>query len=190
MNILAVNTANFYCSVAIILNDVVIDDCVIEEKNKQAELLFLVIENLLARNNISYTDFDSFVVTLGPGSFVGIRIGIAALQGVSLVANKPLYGISSLEVIAFMLSKHNLEQRDICSVLDAGRGYVYCQNFSKDLDVLTEPNIIKLCELDRRENFLINELGRIPSARDAGLLACNKIEKQCIGIEVEPIYIR
>ncbi len=197
MNILAVDTANSYCSVAIIGNCKVLDSKIIKEENKQAEILIPTIEKLLSENSLSYNDFDAFVVTVGPGSFIGVRIGIAAMQGIALTVKKPLYGVSTLEVVAFILSHNNLESKNITAILNAGRDRIYFQNFSADLVALSEPKIFNIDNIFCANGSLggnCNLYGSLNIAHDAlnaGLLALKKIRKNMessMGIEV--IYVR
>ncbi|MBQ4874602.1 MAG: tRNA (adenosine(37)-N6)-threonylcarbamoyltransferase complex dimerization subunit type 1 TsaB [Rickettsiaceae bacterium H1] len=191
INILAVDTSSSNCSIAIISKGLVIDGDLIEKKNKQAELLLVSIEKLLKKNNISYNDFDAFVVTKGPGSFIGVRIGISAMQGVSLVVDKPLYGISTLEIVAFILAKNNEKKLNLCPIIDAGRDYVYYQEFSNDLLPIMAPDIVKKSDLKKNEMLLTNDFHIISDAKNAGLLAFYKKKKENLNnMSVKPVYIR
>ena len=82
-----------------------------------------MIENLLKNVNHSISDIDGFVVSKGPGSFTGLRIGMAAIKGLAQGSKKPFISISSLDALA-----NNFPFFDgyICSMMDALRDNVYC----------------------------------------------------------------
>lgn len=197
MNILALDTANSYCSAAIITNGEVVDTEIVNEPNKQAELLLCIIEDLLTRNHVWYEYFNAFVVTHGPGSFTGIKIGMAAAQGMSVTTGKPLYGVSTLEVAAFMMAKYNEQKSDIQIVLNAGRNRVYNQRFSLDLVPLTSPEVIELKNVQQGPFLTGSNLDKkfdctiVPDAQNAGLLASRKIQQsQSAHMQAVPLYIR
>lgn len=198
MNILAIDTVSIFFSVSIISNGEVLETNTIHERNKSAELLLCTIEKLIDNYNLSYNNFSMFVVTRGPGSFMGIRIGISALQGLSLITQRPLYGLSRLEVIAFMLSKQNHNHDNIQAILNAGRDNIYYQCFSQDLTPLTWPRITNNQDL-KTDGFLVggdtedtpHSIVVIPDSENAGLLAFEKINKnKGDQMEATPIYIR
>jgi tRNA threonylcarbamoyladenosine biosynthesis protein TsaB len=79
------------------------------------------IADLLERHRFSKSDIDGFVVVSGPGSFTGLRVGLAAIKALAEVLNKPIAAVSLLEVIA-MISK---QAGRVTTALEAGRGDVY-----------------------------------------------------------------
>lgn len=108
--------------------------------------LLRMTEDMLINLELTMQDIDLVAVAKGPGSFTGIRIGIAAAKGLAWGADKPVCGVSTLEAMAY-----HLKDRDgiICPVMDARRGQVYNALFSGG-DVparLTEDRAISLQEL-------------------------------------------
>jgi tRNA threonylcarbamoyladenosine biosynthesis protein TsaB len=79
------------------------------------------IAALLAKNGFSKTDIDAFVVVSGPGSFTGLRVGLAAIKALAEILRKPIVPVSLLEVLALVSGA----QGKILAALDAGRGEVY-----------------------------------------------------------------
>jgi tRNA threonylcarbamoyladenosine biosynthesis protein TsaB len=79
------------------------------------------IASLLTRHSLSKTDIDAFIVISGPGSFTGLRVGLAAIKALAEILHKPIVPVSLLEVIALAA---NAEGR-IFAALDAGRGELY-----------------------------------------------------------------
>jgi tRNA threonylcarbamoyladenosine biosynthesis protein TsaB len=81
------------------------------------------IAALLAKHGFSKTDIDAFIVVSGPGSFTGLRVGLAAIKALAEILAKPIVSVSLLEVVA--LAGQPQEQRKVLAALDAGRGEVY-----------------------------------------------------------------
>jgi tRNA threonylcarbamoyladenosine biosynthesis protein TsaB len=79
------------------------------------------IATLLAKYRFNKTDIDAFIVVSGPGSFTGLRVGLAAIKALAEVLKKPIVPVSLLEVLA--LASH--QQGKVAALLDAGRGDVY-----------------------------------------------------------------
>ena len=130
-NILCIETSIGKCSVALQHNGI---EDYIETKQSfmQSELLFVLIQELLKKNSLEYKDFDIFACTLGPGSFTGIRIGIAAVRGIKkILPDIQLLGVSTLEVMASDLQFPVVEEK-ILAVLNASGGDLYAQEFSSN----------------------------------------------------------
>ncbi len=91
----------------------------------QAEILVPMIDDLLARNNITYTDLDLIAVDIGPGSFTGIRIGLATARGLGLALDRPVQGVLSTDIFAATWAENNPQTStsvDVFIALDTGRG--------------------------------------------------------------------
>jgi tRNA threonylcarbamoyladenosine biosynthesis protein TsaB len=85
-----------------------------------------MVEDILLNNDVSVRDLDCVAVAIGPGSFTGIRIGIAAAQGIAWGAEKPVRGVSTLRAMASPFENENVV---LCPVMDARRGEVYTATF-------------------------------------------------------------
>jgi tRNA threonylcarbamoyladenosine biosynthesis protein TsaB len=83
---------------------------------------------LLAKHGYSKTDLDAFAVVSGPGSFTGLRVGLAAIKALAEVLQKPIAAISLLEALAARSSNGELQGR-VLAVLDAGRGDLYVGDY-------------------------------------------------------------
>ena len=79
------------------------------------------IASLLQRHGLSKTDLDAFVVVTGPGSFTGLRVGLAAIKALAEILQKPIAAVSLLELIAVA----SRSQGRVVAVLDGGRGEVF-----------------------------------------------------------------
>lgn len=102
----------------------------------KADQLILVIERLLAEHGLTYQDLDLIAVNRGPGSFTGIRSGVALTRGLALAADLPVLGITSHEALAAALDRD--DERSSMVALDARRGEVYVQAFTSEGSALGE----------------------------------------------------
>lgn len=101
MIVLALDTTTREGSVALLDGGRIVDERLGDSSRSHAERLPSEIVALLAANGRAIGDVDLFVVASGPGSFTGLRIGIATMQGLAFVRQRPLVGVSALDAIAF-----------------------------------------------------------------------------------------
>lgn len=97
---LAVNTATTVLSVALLEDEKVLHLFETAETRDQGNLLLKHVGEALKKTGRSYNDIDLLAVVTGPGSFTGIRIGLAAMRGIALAAAKPIAGLTSFEMFA------------------------------------------------------------------------------------------
>src|SRR5881392_2067385 len=100
MLILATDTSLPLLSVALLRDDTLVAAVALEGKSSRNEKLLPAIDWMLGEAGIDRHEIDLFAVTRGPGSFTGVRIGLATLQGMALVLDKPLCAMSTHEAIA------------------------------------------------------------------------------------------
>jgi tRNA threonylcarbamoyl adenosine modification protein YeaZ len=91
-----------------------------------SELLVPTIQRVMAAVGLEIADIDYFACGLGPGSFTGMRIGLATIKGLSVVKNKPVVGISTLDILA---KNAPVKDRLIVTALDARRSLIYCSSY-------------------------------------------------------------
>lgn len=123
MKILAIDTATNVCSVAVLDDTTVLGHKTIDDEKTHSQKLMPMLEELLSSLHLNLNDIDLFGVDIGPGSFTGIRIGIATVKAFADVYNKPICGISSLESFAYSAKESNTSY--VCSLLDAKHDNVY-----------------------------------------------------------------
>ncbi len=128
MKLLSVDTSTPYESVAL-----TIDGEIVVERGRLAKRghgpgLLEDIDAALRAANLTLEDLDAFCTGLGPGSFTGVRIAMATLKGLAFATQKPLYGISTLDVLAAPF-----ENFRPLAILDARRGEVYTEGFGVSL---------------------------------------------------------
>ena len=98
-----------------------------------SERLLPAIDILLQNSRIRIEDIDLFALSIGPGSFTGLRIGLGTIKGLSMALDKPVVGISTLEVLAMNIP---FTPYTLCPVIDARKGEVYTALFSYKRDSL------------------------------------------------------
>ncbi len=140
MRILAIDTALGACSAAVKDHDKLSVEFT-EMRKGHAEFLMGQITRVMDRAGLAHSDLDRLAVTIGPGTFTGLRVGLSAAKGLALASEKPLVGISTLKAVAANISS---PEGDIAVAFDARRGEVYCQLFSSTLMELMEPKILPL----------------------------------------------
>src|SRR5258706_1754315 len=122
MLILAADASLPILSVALVLDDALLGAIAMEGKSSRNEKLLPAIDWLLTEGAIERTSIDLFAVTRGPGSFTGVRIGLATMQGLALALGKPVCAMSTHEAIAPANGRASI-------VDDAGRGAFYASVF-------------------------------------------------------------
>ena len=140
MLILALDTAQADCSAAVYdsASGSIIGRCVETIGKGHAERMMAVIDAALTEAGMKPADIDRIVVNIGPGSFTGVRIGVAAARALALAVKAECVGVSSLAAIAF---QHRAARPGsaVMATLDARRGEAFAQVFDADGEPLTEP---------------------------------------------------
>lgn len=129
MNILAFDTSSKTASVAILQDEAVLYDRVIDTGRKHSEVLLPAIDEACRQIGVKISAIDLFSCTLGPGSFTGLRIGLSTLSGLMMATQKPAAGISALEALAMNAPETD---RIIGAMMDAGRGQVYLAYYHRE----------------------------------------------------------
>ena len=124
MKLLAVDTATNSCGVAVVNGTATAVHAVRVSQETHSRHLLPMIDQALQTAGLTAGDMDGFVVTRGPGSFTGLRIGLSTIKGLIAAANKPVAAVSSLDALAgqFLGTPRPLI---ICALLDARKGEVY-----------------------------------------------------------------
>ena len=102
---------------------------------RQSEILVPVIDEVLSKAELKPSELNASVLTIGPGSFTGLRLGISALKAIELAYGVPVYGVSSLEAYAYAYK--NLEL-PLISCIDANKDKFYCRITDGEKTVLED----------------------------------------------------
>jgi len=105
----------------------------IHEKRRRghAESLMPMVQGLMSEAALSYADLDLIAATVGPGTFTGLRIGLAAARGIALASGRPIIGITTLEALAFSIPIEKALDMPVVATADARRGEIYMQAFMR-----------------------------------------------------------
>jgi tRNA threonylcarbamoyladenosine biosynthesis protein TsaB len=125
MRLLALDTSTAICRAALLAGDEVLGEYAGTRGRSQAEQLPGALLDLLSASALSVGDVDAFAVVSGPGSFTGIRIGMATIQGLAVVTARPVVGVSALDVLGHLGSEGERSGALVGSWIDARRGEVF-----------------------------------------------------------------
>ena len=126
MKILAIDSSAKTASVAVVDNGSLKSECFVNAGLTHSRTLMPMIDNALSQADMKINDIDAICVNAGPGSFTGIRIGVAAVKGLVMCENKPSAGVSTLESAAYNFID---ESCVICVSMDARCNQVYTALF-------------------------------------------------------------
>lgn len=152
MLILALDSTAVSASVALCRDGVLLGEYTVNVGLTHSETLLPMIESLLATTHTSIKDIDAFACNAGPGSFTGVRIGVATIKGLAFEKNKPCVSVSTLDSLA-----RNAAIYDgvVCPVMNARRQQVYNALFrciGGNLTRLTSDRAISIAELGNELN--------------------------------------
>lgn len=143
MRILSVDSSSVTASVAITENGKVLAENFINNGLTHSQTLMPMVEKTIQESGISVKDIDLFAITHGPGSFTGVRIGIASVKGMADALGKQCVAVSTLEAIAEPLKNEDVIA---CAVMDARCNQVYTAIFNAG-DRLCEDKAVLIDEL-------------------------------------------
>lgn len=140
--LLAIDTACSACSVALWADGAVIASRFCEMARGHAEALLPMITEVMEEAETGFSALDLIAVTIGPGSFTGLRTGLAAARGIARARAIPLVGVTTTEAIALAarrLSADVPSRRPITVVINSRRADLYVQHFTSALEPIGEP---------------------------------------------------
>lgn len=155
MKILGVDTSTKIASIAVIDEEKVLGEYTLNQEMSHSENLIPMIKELLNNLYINIEDIDMYSVAIGPGSFTGLRIGVAAVKSLAHLFNKPIVGISTLEGMAYNLPHNEI----VIPMIDARRDRVYTGVYSWENGVLKTIKADDVVEM----NTLLEDLKKYDS---------------------------
>lgn len=203
MNVLCLNTAFKKADVALKTDE---SFCLsIDSNSKHSENLLLAVQEVLTRAKCEISDIDAISVIVGPGSFTGLRIGVATAKAF-LFSNKNLraVGISSLELLAYSYFKADKKAKNVLVLMDAISERFFVAEFDRKLNALIEPKMIFKNELkdviEGKTNFA--HTSEDDTTFGAGGIKIDPIDmleltlkkisenKFCLEKDLNPVYLR
>lgn len=182
--ILAIDSTSGSCSVSIWKNNAISTYCEELSSSLQAKRLIQMVEEALDKSKTQYSELSAVATTVGPGSFTGIRIGLASARAIGFAAKIPVLGFNSLEVMAFG-AKLQEANSPILAILNAGKGEVIYQYFDADLEVLCPPTLVAQHLAPVQDSKIITTT--FPRADFLAQLAATHPEKAVAPL---PFYVR
>ncbi|NLY76551.1 MAG: tRNA (adenosine(37)-N6)-threonylcarbamoyltransferase complex dimerization subunit type 1 TsaB [Tissierellia bacterium] len=163
MKILAIDTSTVMATCAVLDEDNLLGEFSLNQNFGHSENLVPMVKTLLDNLSLKVSDIDLYGVAVGPGSFTGLRIGIATVKAFAHVYNKPIVGISTLEGLAFNLSHRGI----IVPMIDARRNRVYTGIYKWEngyLNNIEEDTVMEIDQLlehlgENYNNIMVNGNG-------------------------------
>ncbi len=150
--ILCLETATPSCSVALVHKGEVLA-CEEDPKGQNhSEKITLFIDKVMKTAGISYNDLDAVAVSMGPGSYTGLRIGVSTAKGLCYAVSKPLIAVETLHAMAFgglsVISTEHSERRNLLLIpsIDARRMEVYAAIFDENINKIKDTEAIIIDE--------------------------------------------
>ncbi len=129
MHVLAIDTATEVCGVALASETGVVSQERLDQGMTHAKVLMTAVQAVLSRGGMTVSSLDGLVVTRGPGSFTGLRIGISTIKGLAAASGLPIVSVSSLAVLACQAPE---DARWVCPMIDARRREVYWSCYERN----------------------------------------------------------
>lgn len=164
MKILGIDTSTKVATIAVIDEEQVLGEYIISQEMSHSENLIPMLKHLLDNLHIKIKDIDLYGVAIGPGSFTGLRIGVASLKSFAHLFQKPIVGVSTLKAMAYNLPHNKI----VVPMIDARRDRVYTGVYSWENGVLKTfkaDDVVEmeklLEELKSYESIVVNGDGSI-----------------------------
>lgn len=135
MKLLCADTSSSVCAVGIFEDDKLIKENTLDNGRTHSENFMPLVEKTLNDANLTLDDIEAIGVVVGPGSFTGIRIGVASCKAMSEVKNIKVIPIISLESLA---ANEYGKNKKICSMIDARNSQVFCGIFNENIEKIEE----------------------------------------------------
>lgn len=184
MIVLGIDTSTSTGGAGLVNQNQLVGEYVLNIQAAHSERILPTVQRLLTDSNLSFDDLHGFAVVVGPGSFTGLRIGLATVTGFAYSLNKPIIPVTTLQALAW-------QQRNypylLCPIVDARRQEVFAQ-FYRSFEPVSEPinctieDLVERCKRynepimflgpgidEYRENLVRYSLGIIPTHENVGL---------------------
>jgi len=203
MKILAIDTSTEICGIGILEDEKIISEYNFKVSGTHSQTLMSTVDDMLKRLNIELEQIDAFAVALGPGMFTALRIGVATVKGLGLALNKPIVGVSTLDLLAYNLKFVDML---ICPIIDARRNEVFtgiyrggeqvqritdylCVPIKKLIEMLDEPAIFlgdgtdkygEIIKSSEKKLTVAEHVFDLPRGANLAMISAKKLQKEGI----------
>lgn len=213
MKILGIETVTKIGSLAVVEQGEILGQTTIDMHLNHASNLINALDDLLDSLEITLTDIDAIAIDTGPGSFTGIRVGIASAMGIAQPDNKLMTDVCSLEVLAYQ-AKEFVNHKIFVPVIDAKRGVVYSAFYSFEgnkIRTIKKPCVSKIEDIFKnakddlfvfgpeirrfkealpvKKGIIVDTHNTYPSAGTVARISEFKANKNSAKKRLEPMYI-
>ena len=141
--LLAIETTTEICSVALSDNEKCIALVESEKENSHAEKIMLFVDEVLRQVNMKASELQGVIISEGPGSYTGLRIGVSSAKGLCYALNIPLIAVSTLQSMAWGAKEKYPNHEQYCPMIDARRMEVYSAVYDSQWKTIQTPtNVI------------------------------------------------
>ena len=143
MNILAIDTSGNVCAAAVLRDERILSESYMDDKKTHSKTIAPMVDEVLSRVGLAVQDIDLFACAVGPGSFTGLRIGVAMVKAFAQASRRPVVGVNTLDALA-----QNMSGTDeiVCPIIDARRSDVYTAMY-KNGERITDYRAMRLDEV-------------------------------------------
>jgi tRNA threonylcarbamoyladenosine biosynthesis protein TsaB len=196
--ILAIETSTEVCSTALVHDNELIGERSVQEKNIHSERLLTLVDDLLTSSTVSNRQLDAIAISIGPGSFTGLRIGLSTAKGLALGLDLPMIAVPTLDGIAEAYRRNRTANgdEDFCALVDAKRNEAFFAFYTitvNEIDLQSEYSIKMKEEIfsEARSRNSIVVQPTITASAIAFLADRKKKEFQLSDFSyLEPLYLR
>ena len=156
MKILGFDSSGMVASVAVMQDDIMVAEYSVNYKKTHSQTLLPMLDEVVKMTELDLDEVDAIAVAAGPGSFTGLRIGMATVKGFGLALDKPVIAVPTCHALAYNLWG---SERIICPILDARRNQVYTALYEYENDevkCIKEQEAMDICDIIEH----INDIGR------------------------------
>lgn len=183
--LLAIDSATQILSIALHDGDALVAECTLHAGRQHSALLAPLIERTMAQSGVGSQDLTALAVSVGPGSYTGVRIGVALAKGMAEPRNLPLVPVTTLETVVAAQARHH-HDLPLIAIVSAGRQRVIWAEYRFEDDAWVErraPQISDWKEILSHYECPIRLSGEVSPA---GLQTINKAQADGAVIELAP----
>jgi len=150
MKILAIDTSTKFLSIAVTDDNRVLAIFNDNGDLKHSELLIPEIDKTLKKSDLKLKDIDGLAISIGPGSFTGLRIGVSTFKAINMALGTPIAAVPTLDAVAYNFIDE--EKHQLCPVIDAKKGKIYSSFYKK---TVTHRSGLQTVRLNRVTEYLL-----------------------------------